>query len=279
MTTPTTPDAPLPAAPTPAPSNALVLPDPEQLAAALEGVNPSDLELPRVKVPGGGSTTWEIPTGDPENPVSTRELVGVVVDDYAVDSLYLAEYDGSDNPPDALWIGGQFMYANDDAIAAGVVPDRETAAQPLNQYDPSLGRTPIANRWRLFVLQPGSLLPLQVDVPVMSRKKWVNFKFQNFGTNGLPTTAAVVRLTLRREENAGGNPYAQIIPALVNMLEAGDRERITAHAASIRALTRRAPVAPSEQAPAVNADDFVPAAEAAEAIPEPNAAPPAEVFG
>lgn len=215
----------------------------EAFAAALEGAGPEDLDLPRIKVPGSGGTIWEVPSGDPDNPNHEKAIVGVIVDHYAVDVLYVDKFEGGNEPPDALWIGGEFQYANERAIEAGVIEGEHRDKQPLNEYETALYGAPggkaISNKWRVFIVQGGDLLPSIIDIPTMSRKAWINFNAMRIAGRGHKTTDVVVSLGLTKKTNKGGIDYAEIVPTLAFVLDDEDKAHFAAQAASLRPLTRR----------------------------------------
>jgi len=203
------------------------------IARRLAGANVSDIEIPSVKVPGSGGTVWEIP-GDE----ATKEIIGTVIDDYSVDSFYIDEFDGGNEPPDALWIGGEFQYANDRAREEGILGGL-LADEPLAKFDADLGKTPISGRWRIFLVPDGEFLPLRIEVPVMSRKKWFNFALAKIEGRGRSTTDAVIKLGLEQLTNKGGIKYARIVPEFVRWHDADEAAHFAGVAESFLPLTRR----------------------------------------
>lgn len=204
----------------------------------LAGMQISDLEIPTVSVPGSGGQVWEV-DGEPH-----KVLRGVIIDDYAVDTYYRESFNDSkekNNPPDALWIAGQFQYANDAAVEDGVVPG-PLVDQPLAKFDENLGRTPISNRWRVFMVLEDEFAPIRIEVPIMSRKKVANFLFSKVAGRGFETTDVLVELGLTKLTSKGGIEYAQIVPSLVEggKLDDAQRAHYRALAEGFRPLTRRA---------------------------------------
>ena len=53
-----------------------------------------------VKIPAGGSVTFELSGDDPDNPEVVQTLTGVIVHHHAVNSYWPGEFDGSNNVPD-----------------------------------------------------------------------------------------------------------------------------------------------------------------------------------
>jgi len=230
----------------------------ELIQRRLQGASVTDIKLPSVSVPGSGGTTWEL-----EDDEATKELVGVVIDDYSVDSFYASKFEGGNEPPDALWIGGEFQYANDAALAAGIVPGL-LADNPLNVYNKEERRTPISNRWRIFLVRDGEFVPLRIEVPVMSKNTWYNFAFSKIEGRGYEPTDVRVKLTLEKAKSSSGIDYAKIVPKFEGPLdepetayEGSQREYYAQLAQSFRPLTRRSNTQPAAHVQQAIPDDQV----------------------
>lgn len=178
----------------------------------LAGASPDDITIPTVKFPSSGSTVWQIPTeGDAVR--NSEAIEGVVVDQYAFDVFYLESFD--DNPDakaQAVWVAGQFQFATDEAIAAGVIAGAPVSEQPLNEFETDLkggkGKA-ISNRWTIYIVEAGEMLPIRVSVPTMSRKTWFNFQMRAFMAK--PSTSFTTSLTLKSDTNGAGQPYSEMV--------------------------------------------------------------------
>lgn len=236
-----------------------VVPASSQPSTAVAKANPAtvweeemegteEIRFPKVKVPGSGGTAWEVPGDEPDDFDHVKEIVGVVVDDYSIDSFYVDEYDGGNEPPDALWIAGDFVEANERAIEAGVIPGVKAKDQPLNKFGTGRGGKgkAISNRWRLFVMRSGEMIPTQVDVPVMSRRNWTDFKQMRIVGRGHRVPEVVVRMGLKRETSSGGVPYAQIVFGIAQVLPPEQAAFYLQQREAMRPFTRAVGFEPEE---------------------------------
>lgn len=238
----------------------------------LAGAGADDISIDTVKVPSGGSVAWELPSGDPSNPRIEKEFRGVVVDDYSYDALYLSSYDQDpDSGANAVWIAGQFAFADDQAVAAGVLPGESVHDQPLNQWGsaPSGKGKAISNRWSIFIVEEGQMLPVRLAVPPMSRKLWFNYKLRRFA--GRPTTSDVTRFTLQRKENNSGQPYSEIVFGVGEELDPAVAAQYAQLAVDLKPLTTyrvNATQHTPQSAPTSGADALAAALDAKEITPD-----------
>lgn len=206
----------------------------------LAGASPDDINIPTIKFPSGGSPAWQLPGESEDTPRVASELIGTVVADYAFDALYLESYD--DNPdakPEAVWIAGQLVHCSDKAIEAGVKPGLALADQPLNQFGSAGKGKAISNRWSLFIIEQGEILPARLSVPPMSRKDWFNFRLRAF--TGKPTTTRLLRFTLKSEKNSNGQPFSKLQVATVREYEPEEATAMAKFAEALRPLTTYRP--------------------------------------
>ena len=57
----------------------------ESAASELDGL---PITLDKVKIPAGGGLSFEVPGNDPDSPDSAKEIVGVIVDHYPLNSYW-----------------------------------------------------------------------------------------------------------------------------------------------------------------------------------------------
>lgn len=223
----------------------------------------------RVKHPAGGAISWEIPGANPEQPEVVQEIVGIVLDDHFQSSLWLKDEDDAENtPPDATWLevepGVVIAQINDDARNAGAQDD--LSADPFNAWGSGRGGRGKAAKqtYRLYVLRDGAVMPVVFTVPPSSFKAWTDFKRYVLSTRKRLIPEVAVRMTLKRQENPDGKPYATIVFGIAEELQPDVAAEMVARREEIRPLTRRIPAAPTEDAapapaPAPAAAPFVPA--------------------
>ena len=78
-----------------------------------------------MKIPAGGGLAFEVPGEDPESPDSVKEIVGVIVDHYPLNSYWTEKYNGQNVAPNC--------YSTDSKTGIGN-PGGECAKCPYNRF-------------------------------------------------------------------------------------------------------------------------------------------------
>lgn len=177
-------------------------------------------DLPRVKIPGGGATTWEVPTINGEQ--ATKELRGVLVQVATRRTFWRTEYTGANDPPDCF---------SPDGLHGIGEPGIECAACPFNQFpEENGGPKPCKEIRQLFLLPEGGILPLVVNVTPGSLINARQFFFGLMNAR-LKRTHVEVVLRLTKAQNKGGLDYSQVTFTLSERQLAPEaREQIDAYA-------------------------------------------------
>ena len=206
----------------------------------------SAFDLPRVKMPTGGSTTWEVPAL--EGPQSTRSIEGIIVH-WNTRRAYWSARDTEGAPPDCSSSDGNTGYGFNTQTPTGDTTDvqydaggravfrHDCASCPLGGADawgtaidakghPTRGKACKEVR-QLFVLQPGELLPVVVSLSPTSIGEAHKF-FMRMASSGVSYYGAVASIALKAQ-GTGQQAYAIIQPSVVRRLDDGERERIVAY--------------------------------------------------
>src|SRR3990172_8442732 len=132
-------------------------------------------DLPRIKVPTGGGTSWELPSLGNDSEAS-KTFTGIIVYSRPARSLFLSnELDNS--PPDCYSDDGIVGHGNPGGDCASCFYNKfgskgknpETTL--VTQLGVSRGAKGCANKRALFILRENELLPTVLVLPVMSVKK------------------------------------------------------------------------------------------------------------
>ena len=203
----------------------------EILRANLGGQELSPFDLPKVKIPGAGGTTWEVPSVDGDR--AEKELEGIVIHFKLIRSYWPGEFKGSEPPQ---------CSSTDSRIGVGD-PGGVCEICPFSQFgSDKTGRGQACKQMeQWFVLPENTLLPLVVTLPPMSLSPARKYRL-NLTNAMLQLNQVVTRLTLATAQNPEGQKYAYAVPALASRLEAGDAGRALAYANSLRTILDRAPV-------------------------------------
>lgn len=177
------------------------------------GVDPSMLD--KIKVPSGGSLSWEVPGIDGE-PEPRKELVGVFVGLQNIRSFYATKYEGGNEPPNCSSRDGVNGDPDDVAQERGATGNCNTC--PLARFGPDNERPLCSGRRLALFLPPDSMLPLVINVPPTSMRELDKYLIR-LTSKKLPFFKAVTSLKLVKEKNSGGIEYARIAPSFVRVLE------------------------------------------------------------
>lgn len=233
-------------------------------AEQFEGERPS---FDRIKIPSGGGIAFEVPGDDPASPDIQKELIGVVVDHYAVNSRWETEYNGEKNPPVCASLDGKWGINTQtgEKIACKTCP--------LNAYgtDSKGGRGKACkNIWRLFLLQPeGGIFPVMVSLPPTSRKAWIDFAQKRIFGKGRELPETLIKITLAKDKNKDGIEFAKAQFAVAGLLPEETADKIKDYSASVMAMTREVEISDDDynaeggSGPDINAVEH-------EAEPEPS---------
>ena len=119
-----------------------------------------ELQLVRIKIPAGGSTAFEIPTGDSDEPEMAKEITGVILFNHPAYAYYTDKYTGGSNPPDC---------SSFDGIHGTGTPGGNCKSCPYNKFGSGDGKSKACkNRRILYILREGELFPVILNLPVGS---------------------------------------------------------------------------------------------------------------
>lgn len=188
--------------------------------AGAGGVNPHQLD--RVKVPGSGGTTWEVPTLDGVQKL--EEIEGIIVHWKEARAYFKEEFSGQGVPPDC---------ASADGITGAGTPGGECLKCPLAQFGTArgkkageMGKGQACKQMRLlFILRPADLLPMVISVPPTSLDATKKY-FMRLLSNMLPLYTVVSGLALKKERNANGVEYAELVYRRVRSLSEEESARL-----------------------------------------------------
>lgn len=201
------------------------------IAENLGGQEVGEFDLPRVKVPGSGGTTWELPAIGVTPPESTRELTGVVVH-FKLTRAYWKPSDEMGGPP--------ACRSHDSLVGVGD-PGGQCKTCPLAQYgtatddqgNPAPGQA-CSQKEIWFMLREGGFLPIVIALPATSLKAAKAYRVGQLGSAGIRLPTVVTKLELVADKNAAGKPYSRAVPSVAGTLDPEDAEKAIAYAQALR---------------------------------------------
>lgn len=204
-----------------------------------EAISPNLLE--RVPMPTGGSTTWSFSVNG--NDVSTKEIIGVPV--YFAPRLTLWPTDEPSGKSPVL-VANDLLVAHrvsDDlgdldpaALEAARIGDRTYSLEKLSYAQWGSGKGGKGKRIResriVCLLREEDAWPLLIQVGAMSCLPLSEF----FVRLAVPYYQSVIGLSLTKEMNGAGQPYAKVKPRQVGKLTRDEGKVI--HSTYTTAITR-----------------------------------------
>ena len=163
-----------------------------------EKLTSSDLD--NVKIPGAGSTTWEIPSIDGVE--HTQEITGIIINWTTTRALFDGEYTGEHKTP---------LCSSDDGIRGEGKPGGFCPQCSFSQFgsaEKGGGQACKMNR-HLFILRPNKILPIVITVAPGSLLNLKKF-FIRLASENTSYWAVTVKLTLTKDRNLDGIEYSKI---------------------------------------------------------------------
>lgn len=191
----------------------------------LQGEQISPFDLEQIKVPGGGSLSWQLSTGEEE-----KTLEGIIV----YHKLPRGRWEGSIEDTG----GGQPpVCVSEDSITGVGDPGGDCLSCPYAQFgtaDKGAGQA-CKQRRLLFLLREGNLLPAVVSIPPTSLKASKQYMV-SLVSRGIPLHAVMTRVTLEKAQNATGIAHARAKFAMGERLTPDHAAQVKAYAESMRGL-------------------------------------------
>lgn len=154
----------------------------------------------RIKIPSAGSTIFEVPGDDPNEPDTVKEFSAVILHHHPIHAFYKDKYTGGSNPPDC----GSY-----DGISGDGSPGGRCSSCPYNQFGSGEnGSKACKNRRRIYVLREGEIFPLLLSLPTGSLKEFSKY-IKRLLSKGRKSNSVVTRFTLKKAVNSTGIAYSQ----------------------------------------------------------------------
>jgi hypothetical protein len=221
----------------------------QAIAEEMEGLS---IEFDRVKIPSGGGLAFEVPGDDPDNPELVKEIVGVIVDQHAVNAYWADKYAGQNNPPDCSSMDGKRGTTINGQ-------ERDCASCPYNQWgsDQETGGKICKNMRRIYILPQDAMFPLLLTLPPTSLKNFANYLAKRVLAKGRRSYGVVTKITLKKATSRGGITYSQANFALESVLSEEETKKMAQYAQGIRAITRRLQVMADEYFPGSDEEEVI----------------------
>ena len=168
-----------------------------------------ELQLDRIKIPAGGSTAFEIPTGDSDEPEMVKEITGVILFNHPANAYYKDKYTGGSNPPDC---------SSFDGIHGTGTPGGNCKTCPYNKFGSGDGKSKACkNRRMLYILREGELFPVILNLPVGSSGAYKNY-VKHLLTKRCSLGRVVTSISLKKAMSESNIAYSQANFKMVRQL-------------------------------------------------------------
>jgi hypothetical protein len=195
------------------------------LDANLGGTELTERNLPRVKLPTGGNTTWQIP--GPFGVEASDELTGVLVF-FKRTRAYWPTKKITGEPPACM---------SPDNIRGIGTPGGACRTCPMNSWGSDVGGgngKACKEREVWFLLRDNGFLPLVLSLSPASLGAAEQYRI-GLASGGVPLEAVQTTVALKSESGPEG-PYAVAVPKFSGQLDPEERTRAAQYAASMRPL-------------------------------------------
>ena len=166
---------------------------PEEMADDLDGLQ---LSFPVIKIPGGGSLQFELPSDNPDDPDYAKTLEGVLLYSHNANAYWPAGSEHDENvPPLCQSVDGKMGFGE---------PGGTCADCRMNQYGTSEKGTngkACKNMRVLYLLRSGESMPIQINLPPTSIEPYTKFVNTAFLLRQRRIFSGVVQISLTRETN------------------------------------------------------------------------------
>ena len=169
-------------------------------------------DLPQLKIPGAGGTTWEVPSI--EGTKNVQEVQGIIL--HWRDTRVRFPYEFGKAPPGVKNIPVCKSEDNIAGLGPDPAPGTLCAKCPHSQWQGDAPPTCDTKRL-LFFLPEGEMLPMTLFLPQQSIKPCRNY-FMGLMSKGFNTHSVITGITLSKETNPGGIKYAIARPRMVGKL-------------------------------------------------------------
>lgn len=198
----------------------------------------------RIKIPAGGTTMFELPGDNPDEPENAKEFSAVILYHHPLFAYYKDKYTGGSNPPDC----GSF-----DGVIGDGDPGGECAKCPYNQFGSGEnGAKACKNRRRIYLLREGEVFPVILSLPTGSLKDFSRYLMRQL-SKGNKSNMIVTRFSLKRATNNSGIAYSQAQFAFDRKLTAEEYVLISSMSEQVKTL-QKALGYDSDDSAAVNVD-------------------------
>lgn len=210
-------------------SGFLTLTDPTTQQIIKENVGDSltAFMLPRLRIPAGGNTAWQVPTESGEVAIA-QEITGVITYKTTWRAYWKIKYGlpGSGGAPDC---------SSKDGIIGEGDPGGECVKCPLNKFGTDNRGKACKELRPLFVLREGDIFPTLVVAPPSSIAEVTNYGV-SLANKRIPYYGVVSGLKLVQATNQDNMKYSKLAPRAIRTLTPEEAAVIGEYRIGVKAM-------------------------------------------
>ena len=154
----------------------------------------------RIKMPSGGTTLFQLPADDTDEPSFVKEFSAVILYHHPIRAYFKTKFTGATNPPDCGSL---------DAVKGYGEPGGDCRNCIYNDFNTGEnGAKACKERQRLYLLREGEIFPMLLSLPTGSLKDFSRYLMRLL-TKGIKSSEVVTKFSLMTATNKGGIVYAK----------------------------------------------------------------------
>lgn len=208
----------------------------------------SEFDLPRIKVPSGGGSIWQVPkAGGGVQGVDTLE--GIIVA-FKRTRAYWDPNAPKGSLPQCK-SNNAVVGVGDPGGSCKTCPHAQFGTATNDRGEPAAGQACNSKEiW--FMLRTDSFLPTAIALPATSMKAAKAYRISQLGSVGMSFAGVVTSIKLEQGTSGDGIDYSRIVPTIGRVLTAEEAAAAQAYAARFRPLFDQA----AEAMASSNGDGF-----------------------
>ncbi|MBO6127183.1 MAG: hypothetical protein J6P21_04255 [Clostridia bacterium] len=160
-----------------------------------------DSEFERIKIPTGGSTIFELPSENPDEPDTVKEFFAVILYHHPLYVFYNTKFNGSNTPPNCMSL---------DGITGFGTPGGNCITCCNNKFGSGEnGSKACKNKHQIYLLKENEILPLILTLPTSSNKEFSRY-IKRLLSKGKKSDTVVTKFALKKAVNKCGISYSQV---------------------------------------------------------------------
>ncbi len=199
-------------------------------STVLEEMDGLNTVFERIKMPSGGTTLFQLPADDADEPSFVKEFSAVILYHHPIRAYFKTKFTGATNPPDCGSL---------DAVKGYGEPGGDCKNCIYNDFGTGdNGAKACKERQRLYLLQEGELFPILLSLPTGSLKEFSRYLMRLL-TKGIKSNEVVTKFSLTTATNKGGIVYAKASFKIERKLTDDELQLISNIATQIKILSTR----------------------------------------